>query len=387
VLAGSSGAAAGTITDGRYYNNQKDCQGAGFTWLEDSTLMNLKGGKLDPPTCRQAPWSRDNHLGNGVQGYANTLDWALPKSNGKDTATCVLRMRYNISTNDYDGWNTFANMNGANSPIQDNPTVPIGTVGGVPTSLKLALNTDQYGRTFEDRSSTFFIKPRGDGVSSGDVIYNLNVKGQRGNIVQNYPSVEYDFSPSVLTVTPSDCIHRQVTGSNNTPAGAGEGRESTDRSNFVEIKKPSVNYPRYLNDITMIKDPLSDAGFATVKAWALQYQSDGQLDDARPYFDFGVTCGTPIGAYNYMSSRTNNFTNRSQKGVINVVNSNALSTGAIVGIVFASAAVVGAPAGTVAYGTVFPDSAVGHGLSSIKASIGGLGGHGASAAAVPQGYA
>jgi len=306
-------------------------------------------------------------------------------TDGKDLATCVLRMRYNISTNDYDGWNTFSASNGANSPITSNPTVPIGTVGGVATSLKLALNTDQYGRTFEDRSSKFYIKPRGNGVSSGDVIYNLNVKGQRGNIVQNYPSVEYDFTPSVLTVTPSDCIHRQVTGSNNTPAGAGEGRESTDRSNFVEIKKPSVNYPRYLNTITMIKDPLSDTGFATVKSWALQYQLDGQLDDARPYFDFGVTCGTPVGAYNYMSSRTNNFTNRSQKGVINVVNSHALSAGAIVGIVFASVAVVGAPSGTVAYGVVFPDSAVGHGLASVKGIFGGVGGH--TAAAVPAGYA
>lgn len=289
---------------------------------------------------------------------------------------------------DYDGWNTFADKNGAASPVQDNPTVDIG--GGI--SLKLAMNTDQYGRTFEDRSSTFFLKPR-DSDTKGKTIYNLNVKGQRGNIVQNYPSVEYDFSPSVLTITPGDCIHRQVTGSNTTPAGAGQGRESTDRSNFVQINKPSVNYPTMIHAVTIIQKPLDD-GFQTVKDWAMQYQNDNELDDARPYFDMGVQCDLPKGAYYYMSSRTNNFTNRSQKGVINVVDAKGLGGAAIAGIVLGSASVVGASSGTVAYGILRPDSAVGHGMSGVKNAVGGLFAKGAAvpsgygpAAAVPAGYA
>ena len=46
------------------------------------------------------------------------------------------------------------------SPIEENPLVNIGADGQL---LQLAINTDQTGRTFEDRSHVFFLSPRPQG--------------------------------------------------------------------------------------------------------------------------------------------------------------------------------------------------------------------------------
>ena len=93
------------------------------------------------PDCIMSPFARDNHLGNSVPkvdenaglwstNRAPSYEWTIPgdvlNQNGVSEATCVLRMRYNISTTDYDSWGLSGEMvdakfNGADAKVkQDN---------------------------------------------------------------------------------------------------------------------------------------------------------------------------------------------------------------------------------------------------------------------------
>lgn len=245
------------------YNNPTTCAANQGAWK----MVPAFG--IDPPDCIQAPWSRVNHLGNGRHGQPNSYNWTLPfiKTDDNSAQRCVVRLRYNMSTDDYDAWRVNASFNqndgtGIRSPVRQNPNVDIGASN---QALRLAINTAQFGRTFQDRSHVFRLVPRptvarprpatrnlglsstppADFFSGCATLYNLNVRGKRGNIVQTFPAVEYDFYPNQLHITTNDCVHVQWTGSNThnngNPAGdgqagdAGEGRGGTDRHNFVEM--------------------------------------------------------------------------------------------------------------------------------------------------------
>ena len=115
--------------------------------------------------------------------------------------------------------------------FRNNPAVKL--FGDLNFTLNLAVNTAQFGRVFQDRSHMFAIRKTPDQLS-GKKIVNLNVRGKRGNIVQVYPAVEYDFVPNKLVVSKNDHIHIQWTGSNtNNPNNAGQGVAGSDRSNIV----------------------------------------------------------------------------------------------------------------------------------------------------------
>ena len=76
------------------------------------------------------------------------------------------------------------------------------------TDLQLAVNTAQVGRTFQDRTHVFLLKPRSQ---LPEKYQRLTIKyifgmGKRGNIVQTYPAMEYRFFPEVLHATTDDVV-------------------------------------------------------------------------------------------------------------------------------------------------------------------------------------
>ena len=174
-------------------------------------------------------------------------------------------------------------------------------------------------------------------------IYNLNVKGKRGNIVQTYPATEYDFHPVDLVVGSQDLVHIQWTGNDNTNNNGnnnGEGTNNEDRHNIVQLDNTGLDVPAPGSQATMFDvawewNPEPTGGTfggaraqtALVKQAALAKQqgcaanpnNDQQrtncekLNNAAATVNLGLLRFRP-GNYNYMSSRNNNFSNRAQKG-------------------------------------------------------------------------
>ena len=236
--------------DGQQPNNAAACAAKGATWCTDPAHG------LAAPLCMVGPEARQNHLGNVAGGSANGMNWTLPLV--KQDTTIVLRVRYNMSTADANYLSIVgdAGQNGATIPDNDeNEAGGYKSIIGLDGDVSIAINSNQVGRTFQDRSYTFVVKAR-PAELEGKTIKNLNVRGKRGNIVQAYPSVEYDFVPQKLEVGSEDYIHLQWTGSDYNPNRNGNNGEGgpyaannnnqetkSDRHNLVLAPKAAENAP------------------------------------------------------------------------------------------------------------------------------------------------
>jgi len=404
---------------------------------------------MDPPYCSGNRFTRDNHLGNVDDGFPNGFNWTIPAS--VISERCVLRLRYNISTGEYAGFEDFASNTGArdgvtvvdapanlttlnnsrpgnnqapqanrdpayvnvwskyglswtdvnisfnretNDPtgatikrsrdyvLKDNPKVDIfgalipktSTTAPEMIRLQLAVDTSQFGRTFEDRSHRFAIRAKPAELE--DVrVHNVQVKGKRGNIVQTFPATEYDFWPKRLKVQNGEYIHFQWTGSNNNgDNNAGRGKAGTDRHNVLLLRGPVYPYIQQQTELLNARNAVPTIGHlgstyptridgsnATFLGFSRQdlkslalwstYQYGGDLDqgdDAGTYFDLGPRQVTMNGIFNYACSRNNDFSNRDQKAQIIVSNEAAVfqTLGAAGGVLRAdSGASLEVPAG------------------------------------------
>jgi hypothetical protein len=349
---------------------------------------------------------------------------------------CVVRIRYNISTDDFNGVadrtapnkvlfdyskscpggaanaasggvdtdTTVANtqcyndprINTNNRPLYNRPYVNVfGTMNNLlQPKLSIALNTNQAFRTFQDRSYVFRVAARPSGVSSSSTIWNLNLRGRRGNIVQCYPAVEYDFNPQVMSVTQNDYVHIQFHGSDFNAAknaNNGEGWQYSDRGNMVETQERGTNFPLPLAQMTLFSNPYTALNWGllnqdptkcdlTIKNGDTNEQNNiqncGKLNQAPNRFPVNPSDGlmqvnVNPGTYYYVSTRNNNFSNRSQKGQMSVApSSGGLSTGAVVAIVFGSLAGVSAAfAGVMFYGKKNPTSAAGNFYNKVSGAF------------------
>jgi len=232
--------------------------------------------------------------------------------------------------------------------------------------LQLAVNTAQYGRTFQDRTHMTYVMARPEDAGNAEIKL-VTVAGKRGNIVQTFPGTEYFFWPEELHVRQFDLVHFMWSGSNTNPNNNdGQGKQGTDRSNICPMNSAiytgdaalglqdgdglntgkgmigslGVNYPAYVKKPElyetaqafsacgapeMVQPPI--AGFDMEIAEALctgrrepgslnDYGNMEELDDAAASFSLAPQQAKEIGCWNYVSTRNNNFSNRSQKGTL-----------------------------------------------------------------------
>jgi len=110
------------------YNHRESCEAKGAVWTE--VYRSDSQSHSYAPDCQPNQNSRMNHHGNvkasGLQdsddGEPDGYRWHLPHPASGKPERCVMRLRYNITTNDYDGWNTYAADNGktiGENPVKD----------------------------------------------------------------------------------------------------------------------------------------------------------------------------------------------------------------------------------------------------------------------------
>lgn len=407
--------------------DEQTCNAEQGTWTKVESFMTMfPDMEITAPECKMASFTEQNHLGftRDVADYSS-FTWTIPKT--LQNMECVVRMRYNISTGDYgsmDGFlldadegemldapygsgfncpdettetdnnaddenaasqtipgavattsNCAGNLEAGEFPLYNRPYVEMFDADAT-SDLAIAINTDQSGRTFQDRSYVFNIGPRPADIAEDQMIYNLNVMGKRGNIVQSYPAIEYAFVPFTLEPAQYDYVHIQFHGSDfnaEKNPNNGEGWKFSDRTNMVETMNENVQFPVHESNAEFFKNndgwvetmallnqdmalaTHPEGPFECLKAYELgddedDYQNSplacNKLNSAPNTFQPGEDMGlmqvkADVGTYSFVSTRNNNFSNRSQKMSITVGYGLALSAGQIAGAVIGTVVGVG----------------------------------------------
>jgi len=316
------------------------------------------------PTCEAVRRTRANIISNDDDTYGRTdphggsepaqmprYKWRIPKF--QQDKRCVMRIRQFIRA--------------AAKPFPLTEATRKMEINGQPLTIAMPQYMSRGGQVvFQDRTHVFNLVNRPSSFKTNSdfsgVIHNLVIRGKRGNIVQTFPAVEYDFSPNRLYMNNNDAVHIQWTGSNshdndgNSDGQAGddgEGQGGTDRNNFMQLLHFKENFPipyeyaNFFKDVkTVLWVPSDEANpnfmdlsldqqvfdlelaFMSGGYYWCRYQQDcdnsvqskqqiqERMDNTSPTFKGAVFVPKNDQTTFYMSMRNNNFSNRSQKGRI-----------------------------------------------------------------------
>jgi len=362
---------------------------------------------VEAPACQQIEQTRANHLGNPGGRNLMELEWAIPETIAANSQ-CTMRLRYNITTADFPAYSSNDtvgagvaaaesdknNPNANNDPayfalwetygityeeveasfdgndddtreyvLENNPQPDafgdlVKFDGDEAIKLQLAVNTAQFGRTFQDRTHYFIVEDRPADVPADAILKLQTVRGKRGNIVQTFPATEYFYHPENQYIKANEFVHFAWTGSNTNPNNNdGQGKQGTDRSNIVaqrvitydkdeysnyewDMSKESgeldtanagTSYPSYTKtpdgyvipaelQTQLLTDTMGGMSeeilsmLATTRQTPHDYGNMEELDDAGTSINLDPQQVTKQGCWNYMGTRNNNFSNRAQKG-------------------------------------------------------------------------
>ena len=101
------------------FKNRSTCEAnANYKWAVPFDSKNILVSEclvlLNAPECEFADYEcRENHLGIVKDGKLANYKWKLPYFPSKKLQSCVFRIRYNISSNDYNSVTTDSKFNGA----------------------------------------------------------------------------------------------------------------------------------------------------------------------------------------------------------------------------------------------------------------------------------
>lgn len=393
------------LTKGWIPSDEAACKAmAGATWKDVGQFTWDAAHDVLPPACVESMPQRDNHNGNtdGVSqgqigGFPSTYNWTIPDIAGTH---CAIRVRYNVSSSENGGaqmdpltdplygaygfaslnsiapsidatknqnapgqtgnvatktkldvWSQFGLTEADSAPttrdyaMRDNAEVRpfASSIGGAKNPrFRMAINTKQFFRTFQDRTHTIGLGlPRPTGANDPPaeaVIYNVNFIGKRGNIVEAYPGVEYDFSPRRLYIRNGDYVHFQWTGSDkNNDNNDGQGTAGQDRHNAALLQDQQFQEGGRAQNMGSWGRPNSPRKGAWGRTYPARVYSDA-ADQSKhllgwpfatveklivegitsSYVDMGAMQVKDefCGEYYYVDTRNNNFTNRGEKGMI-----------------------------------------------------------------------